>query len=234
MKQEIKETNKENVWVVIAAYNEEKKIGNVISSVLKNGYSHVVVVDDGSKDATAAVAENAGAEVLRHIINRGQGAALKTGMDFAVKSGAEIIVTFDADGQHHAEEIPSLTLPIERGDADVCLGSRFLEKRSNVSWQRRFLLKGGALVIWMFYGIHLTDTHNGFRALKAEVVQKLQLRADRMEHASEIVEQIAKQKIKYKEVPVTITYSDYSLQKGQRSTAALTILWDMFKGKILR
>ncbi|MBI5073049.1 glycosyltransferase family 2 protein [Candidatus Woesearchaeota archaeon] len=230
----MQETNKEQVWVVIAAYNEEKRIGNVISSILKNGYSHVVVVDDGSKDATAAVAENAGAEVLCHIMNRGQGASLKTGMDFAVRSGAKIVVTFDADGQHHAEEIPLLTMPIERGEVEACLGSRFLEKESNVSWHRKFLLKGGAVIIWMFYGIHLTDTHNGFRALKAEAVQKLQLCADRMEHASEILEQIAKQKIKYKEVPVTITYTDYSLQKGQRSTAALAILWNMIRSKILR
>ncbi len=229
-----KEIDKEQVWVVIAAYNEEKRIGAVVSSVVKNGYSQVVVVDDGSSDATGAVAENAGAEVLRHIINRGQGAALKTGIDFALKNNAEIIVTFDADGQHHAEEIPSLTFPIEKGEVDACLGSRFLEKESNVSWHRKFLLKGGALLVWIFYNIHLTDTHNGFRALRAEAAQKIELKADRMEHASEILEQIAKQKIKYKEVPVTITYTDYSLQKGQRSRAAVTILWNMIKSKIMR
>ena len=229
-----KESNKETVWVVIAAYNEEKRIGAVVSSVLNTGYNHVVVVDDGSKDATNIVAQNAGAEVLRHIINRGQGAALKTGIDFALDQGADIIVTFDADGQHQAEEISALTKPIEAGEVDAVLGSRFLEKKSNVSWHRSLLLKGGAILVWLFYGIHLTDTHNGFRAFSVQAVQKLQLRADRMEHASEILEQIAKQKISYKEVPVTITYSEYSLEKGQRSTAALTILWNMIKSKILR
>lgn len=229
-----KQTNKEHIWVVIAAYNEEKKIEAVISSVLKQGYVHVVVVDDGSVDVTSAIAKNAGAEVLCHSINRGQGAALKTGMDFALKNGAEIIVTFDADGQHHAEEIPLLIRPIEEGVVDVSLGSRFLEKESNASLQRKFLLKAGAFLIWIFYGIHLTDSHNGFRALSAQAAKKLELRSDRMEHASEILEQIARQKIKYKEVPVTITYTDYSLQKGQRSTAAVTILWNMIKGKLLR
>ena len=229
-----KQATKDNIWIVIAAYNEEKRIGDVVSSIARNGYAHIIVADDGSRDATGIVAENAGAVVLRHIVNRGQGAALKTGMDFAVKNAAEIIVTFDADGQHHAEEIESLTKLIEAGDVDVCLGSRFLEKKSNVSWHRKIMLKGGASIIWFFYGIRLTDTHNGFRALRREAVQRLQLRADRMEHASEILEQIAKQKIRYKEVPVTITYSEYSLEKGQHSTAALTILWNMIKGKLLK
>ena len=229
-----KQAIKDNIWVVIAAYNEEKRIGDVVSSIARNGYTHIIVADDGSRDATGIVAENAGAVVLRHIVNRGQGAALKTGMDFAVKNGAEIVVTFDADGQHHAEEIESLTKLIEAGEVDVCLGSRFLEKKSNVSWHRKIMLKGGAAIIWFFYGIRLTDTHNGFRALRREAVQRLQLRADRMEHASEILEQIAKQKISYTEVPVTITYSEYSLEKGQHSTAALTILWNMIKSKLLR
>lgn len=225
---------KSKVWVVIAAYNEEKRVASVIDSLQKNEYKNIVVVDDGSRDATADSAERAGAVVLRHIINRGQGASLKTGIDFAVKNNAHIIVTFDADGQHQAEEIETLTTPIFAGECDACLGSRFLKKKSNVPWHRKAVLQAGALIIWVFYGIRLTDTHNGFRALSREAVQKLDLRADRMEHASEIVEQIAKQRIKYKEIPVTIIYSEYSLQKGQRSTAALTILWNMIKSKVLR
>ena len=223
-----------HIWIVIAAYNEEKKIRQVILSLQENKYQNIVVVDDCSTDATAAVAEAAGAVVLRHIINRGQGAALKTGMEYALQNNAEIIVTFDADGQHHVEEIPRLTGPIEKMEVDACLGSRFLDNNSTMSWHRKLMLKGGALIIWLFYGIKLTDSHNGFRALRREAVQKLELKADRMDHASEIVEQIAKQNIKFKEIPVTITYTDYSLQKGQHSTAAFGILWNMIKNKVLR
>ncbi len=231
---EKKEQCNDSVWIVIAGYNEEKRIGAVIDGLKKNGYHNIVVVDDGSKDRTGEVAAEAGAIVLRHVINRGQGAALKTGMDFAVKYNAGIIVTFDADGQHHVEEIVRLTIPIQKGEVDACLGSRFLETTSNVPWHRKMILKGGAWIIWLFYGVRLTDSHNGFRAIKGEAVQKLQLKADRMEHASEIVEEIAKRDIKYKEIPVTITYTEYSLQKGQSSLAAFGILWNMIKSKVLK
>lgn len=223
-----------NIWIVIAAYNEEKRITQVIDSLKEQGYQNIVVVDDGSRDKTADVAECAGATVLHHVINRGQGAALKTGMDFALRNNAGIIVTFDADGQHQANEIAVLTAPVQTGEVEAALGSRFLEKKSNVPWHREAMLKGGAFVIWLFYGIQLTDSHNGFRALKKDALQKLELKADRMEHASEILEQIAAKKIKYKEVPVTITYTDYSLQKGQSSLAAFGILWNMIKNKVLR
>ncbi len=231
---EKKEQQNDSIWIVIAGYNEEKRIGTVILDLKKNNYHNIVVVDDGSKDRTSESAADAGAIVLRHVINRGQGAALKTGMDFAVKNNAEIIVTFDADGQHHAEEIPRLTSPIINGEVDACLGSRFLDTSSNVSWHRKVVLKGGAWIIWLFYGIRLTDSHNGFRAIKKEAVQKLEFKADRMEHASEIVEQIGKQNVRYKEIPVTITYTDYSVQKGQSSLAAFGILWNMIKSKVLK
>ena len=228
------ENKKQEVYIVIAAYNEERKIINVITSLQQNGYSSIIVVDDGSKDNTGVNAEKVGAIVIRHPINRGQGAALKTGFDFALGQNAQIIVTFDADGQHKAEEISFLTTPIETGEVEVCLGSRFLGKVSNVSWHRKLLLKGGALIMWLFYGIKLTDSHNGFRAFSVQALAKLDLKEDRMEHASEIVEQIGKKQLSYKEIPVTIVYTDYSLQKGQRSSAAFKILWNMIKNKVLR
>ncbi len=222
------------VWVIIAAYNEEKKISAVIDSIKKQGYANIVVVDDGSEDRTKEAAETAGAYVLQHIVNRGQGAALKTGIDFALQQGTEVLVTFDADGQHQAEEIKRLIEPIQNGTVDVCLGSRFLENTSNVSWHRAFLLKTGALMMQLLYGIHLTDSHNGFRAFSQTAAQKLSLKADRMEHASEILEEIAKNKLRYREIPVTITYTDYSLEKGQSSFAAFEIVWNMLKNKVLR
>ncbi len=235
----IEDTIKNFTWVIIAAYKEEKKICQVITELKKQKYVNIVVVDDGSPDATAEISEQSGAVVLKHIINRGQGAALKTGMDYAIENNAHYIVTFDADGQHQAEEITSLVMPLVKGECEVCLGSRFLNNDSinndsNVSWHREFVLKCGAVVVWLFSGIKLSDSHNGFRAFTIEAAAHLNLSADRMEHASEIIEQLAKQKISYKEIPVTITYSDYSLEKGQSSLAGFTILWNMIKGKLLR
>jgi polyprenyl-phospho-N-acetylgalactosaminyl synthase len=229
-----KNYDKDNVWIIIAAYKEEKKIGEVIQRLKEQKYRNIVVVDDGSPDTTAHAAEQAGATVLTHVINRGQGAALKTGIDYAIKNDADFIVTFDADGQHQAEEISSLIIPIVNGECEAALGSRFLGKESNLPWHRRVVLKGGAFVIWFFSGIRLTDSHNGFRALTTHAASQLDLRSDRMEHASEIVEQIAKKRIMYKEIPVTIKYTDYSLEKGQSSFAAFGILWEMIKGKLLR
>jgi glycosyltransferase involved in cell wall biosynthesis len=223
----------DNVWIVIAAYNEEQKISSVVHSLHKQSYHNIVVVNDGSKDKTADAAASADATVLTHCINRGQGAALKTGIDFALLHNAEYIVTFDADGQHHAEEIQLLLEPLKNAEAEVCLGSRFLNNASNVSWHRKMLLKAGAGIIWFFYGIYLTDSHNGFRAFKRDAIKKLNLKADRMEHASEILEQIAIKKLKYKEIPVTITYTEYSIKKGQSSLAAVEILWDMIKNKLV-
>lgn len=237
MPMEIKnEHEKENIWIIIAAYKEEKKIGSVLSSLQQKGYQNIIVVDDGSFDATTSIAENAGVFALRHIVNRGQGAALQTGIDFALQQNAEFIVTFDADGQHQPEEIPLLVAPLAAEEVEACFGSRFLgqEEKSNVPWHRKMLLKGGAFLMWLFYGIAVTDSHNGFRAFSKTAAQKLHITADRMEHASEILEQIAKHNIPYKEIPVTITYTDYSLQKGQSSFAALNILWNMIKNKVLK
>lgn len=222
------------VWVIIAAYNEEKRIGAVIEGIKKQGYQNIVVVDDASEDNIRAIADATGVHVLHHLANRGQGAALKTGIDFALQHGAEILVTFDADGQHQAEEIKRLLEPIQSGVVDVCLGSRFLDSKSNVSWHRALLLKLGALLMNLLYGIQLTDSHNGFRAFSRTAIQKLVLKADRMEHASEILEEIAKKSLRYKEIPVTITYTDYSLSKGQSSLAAFEIAWNMIKSKVLR
>ena len=115
------------MWVVIPAYNEGKMVGEVVANLVTLGLQ-VVVVDDGSADNTQAVAKSAGAIVLRHVTNRGQGAALQTGIDFVLGQKASVVVTFDADGQHSAEDIPALGATVRDEGADVALGSRFLGK----------------------------------------------------------------------------------------------------------
>lgn len=223
-----------DIAIVIAAYNEQGSVGKVIKDLHKHSYRNVIVIDDGSDDKTAQEAKRAGATVLRHIINRGQGAALQTGISYALKHDAHIIVTFDADGQHHAKDIKRLVKPIEQGKADVCLGSRFLMNTNNAPLVRRIILKGGAISMRQFYGLRLTDSHNGFRALSRKAAQKIQLKSDGMEHASEIIEQIAEHKLRYKEVPNTITYSDKTLAKGQSNSNATRIMMKMVISKLKR
>jgi len=223
------------VYIVIAAYNEKDSIARVIDDLHKHGYKNIIVVDDGSKDNTTQIAERKKVMVLQHILNRGQGAALKTGIDYAVQQGADIIITFDADGQHQAKEIKNLIKPVTSGKAEVALGSRFLKDDSNIPFMRKLLLKGSVLIQRFFYGINLTDAHNGFRALSRKAAQKIEITADRMAHASQIIDEISKKKIRYTEVPVTILYTQYSLKKGTGSfSQALKVLWRMIVDKINR
>ena len=224
------------VFVVIAAFNEEHSVPKVIRELHKAGYKNVVVVDDGSKDKTYEAALDAGATVLQHIVNRGQGAALQTGIDYALEQDADIIVTFDADGQHRVEDIPAMVKPVESGKYDVTFGSRFLTKQSkeNVPFLRKLYLKVGILVLLLFYGVRMTDAHNGFRALSREAAQKIRITADRMAHASEIVEEVHRLKLKYREIPVVIRYTDETLRKGHGSfREGCRILYTMIVKKFL-
>jgi len=218
---------KRKIWFVIPAYNEEKSIGRVLKELKSAGYKYIVVIDDCSKDNTYKEAKKQKVVVLKHIVNRGQGAALRTGIDYALKNGAEYIVTFDSDGQHRVEDLPAMLRPVVKGEVEVTLGSRFL-KKTKMPFSRRVLLKGSVLVQWIFYGVKLTDAHNGYRVLNRKAAQKIEINADRMEHASEIVEEIVKKKIKYKEVPVVIRYTGYSMKKGEGSFfGAIKVLFKM-------
>ncbi len=226
-------------FIVIAAYNEEKSIGSVVERLIKEGYENVVAVNDGSSDGTLRVLEQCAEKhpflrVLSHLINRGQGAALKTGIDHALEQGADIIVTFDADGQHNPKEISQLIAPIKNREVEAVLGSRFLGKKSNIPLFKRAVLKGGILFTWVFSGKKLTDTHNGFRALSRKAAEQIQIRQDRMEHASEIIDEICRKKIPFKEVPVTIIYSDYARQKGQSGLNSVKIAAKLILRRMMR
>lgn len=222
-----------SLFIVIAAYNEAGAIGSVVRE-LRAGYPNVVVVDDGSHDATAQMAHEAGAVVLRHLLNRGQGAALQTGIAYALRAGAELVVTFDADGQHQPSDIPALARPIVAGEVDVCLGSRFLEHGGSVPLGRRMLLAGAIVFTRVTSGLKLSDAHNGLRAFSRKAAEMLDIHLDRMAHASELIDQIRSSGLPYREVPVHIRYTEYSLAKGQRSSAALRVALDYLIGRLLR
>ncbi len=226
-------TRGNNVWVAIAAYHEVEVVADVVAGIKRAGY-RLVVVDDGSTDGTAAAAEKAGACVVRHPINLGQGAALQTGIDFALAQSADVIVTFDADGQHRASEIARLVNALKEQGADFALGSRFLGGSVGMLASRRWLLRAATLFTRMSTGMRLSDTHNGLRAMTRRGVKKIHLRQNRMAHASEILHQIADSKLKYVEVPITITYTAYSRAKGQKLGDFLAILIDLFARRLQR
>lgn len=209
---------KTTIYILIPAFNEEKHVGSVVRSLRIAGYKHIVIVNDGSNDQTEKVAKDAGAEVINHIINRGQGAALRTGIEYLRENiRPEVVVTFDADGQHRAKDIKSLIDPIMHGKYEVALGSRFLSSGTNLSVGRRVILKAAVLFTNLISNTNLTDTHNGLRALSLSALDKIDIRSRGMEHASEIIDDIVKHKLRYVEVPVRVIYSGYSRKKGQRT-----------------
>ena len=222
-----------DVWVILGAFNEASVIAAVVADLRRAAY-RVVVVDDGSSDATADIAAKAGALVIEHPINLGQGAALQTGLDFALRAGAKIIVTFDADGQHRAADIAPLVEALAAENADFALGSRFRGNSVNLPRARRLLLKAATAFTRFTTGLAVTDTHNGLRAMTQRGARCIQLRQNRMAHASEILHQIAASGLKYVEAPVTIEYSAYSLAKGQTLGDSLFILVDLFARRLHR
>jgi polyprenyl-phospho-N-acetylgalactosaminyl synthase len=230
---ELADSVRRTLFVVIAAYNEAAVIERVVRE-LRAEYPNVVVVDDGSSDETARNARSGGAIVLCHLLNRGQGAALQTGISFALQRGAELVVTFDADGQHRVQDVAALAAPIASGDVEICLGSRFLFDADAVPLRRRILLAAAIVFTRLTSGLRLSDAHNGLRAFSRRAAACIDIQLDRMAHASELIDQIRTSGLSYREVPVRIHYTDYSLAKGQRSSAALRVAWDYLIGRLLR
>jgi len=220
------------VAVVIAAYNE----GSVIQETCSNlkitlPSCDVIVVNDGSTDNTHTVLKEISVVTLNHPINLGQGAALQTGISYANKEGYEYIITYDADGQHSAIDAQSMLQHIQANpEIDVVLGSRFLriEDIQKVPRIKQRLLKLATFFTTWTTGLKLTDTHNGLRVLGPKAIQSINLKENGMTHASEFLEQVAKLKLNYIEMPTTIIYTEYSMKKGQKLSNSLNILWDLF------
>ena len=204
------------VFIIIPAYNEGKSIGSVLNNLKSNEYENIVVVNDFSDDNTEEIAVKKGVTVLNHIINRGQGASLATGNEYALRNGADIIVHFDADGQMMAEDIEDMIAPIIKKKAEITIGSRFLGKNSsNMPKSKKIILFLGNLWLRVFYGVKLTDSQCGFRAMSKKAAETIKIKQDKSEHASEILIEIFKKKLKYKEIPVKIKYTNYSQKHTQ-------------------
>ena len=224
---------KSEVWVIIPAFNEAPRIEKSLAGLCER-WPNVVVVDDGSSDETAETARRHPVWLVQHPVNLGQGAALVTGIRFALKHGAEFIITFDADGQHGVEDIDTLLEPLLRGEADIAFGSRFLGGTVGIPKSRRLMLGAAVLLTRVLYGMPVTDAHNGLRAMSRKAAAALRITTNRMEHASEILERVREQHLRWTEVPVTIHYTDESLAKGQRTGAAFHLFIRLILEKLIQ
>lgn len=222
-----------NVYVIVPAFNEQEVIRSVVLDLLRYPY-RVVVVDDGSTPSLkGTLSDIDGLHYIRHKVNLGQGAALQTGIDYALRRNASYIVTFDADGQHAPADIDRLLAPLQNQEAAIALGSRFLAKNMhNATAGRKLLLKTGRLVNYFFTGLYLSDAHNGLRAMTKDAAGKIRLKENRMAHATEILFAIRQHHLVYKEIPAVVTYTSYSKAKGQSVFNSIRIFFDLVLHKL--
>ncbi len=222
----------DDVWLVVPLYNEGAVIGDVVRSA-RQAFPRVVCVDDGSRDDSASRAVAAGAVVVRHPVNLGQGAALQTGFAYALTDPEmRYAVTFDADGQHQVSDVVAMVEKARAENLHVVFGSRFLDDRTSASWPRAAVLRLAALYTNLATHTRLTDAHNGLRVLRRDVLERIEITQNRMAHASEIVAEIGAlridgQPVRYAEMPVHILYTDYSKAKGQSLLNAVNILAEL-------
>lgn len=217
-----------DTWLIVPCYNE----GQVIFDVLKHArgtFPNIVAVNDGSADDSSALIHAAGAHLVNHPLNLGQGAALQTGIEYArAQTGAKYFVTFDADGQHQVKDVVRMVQRLRDEPVDIIVGTRFGQPgaKTQVPWLKRLVLKTAVLLSPRTRRLGLTDAHNGLRAFNRTVAEEIDIRMNGMSHASEIVALIDEHSWRVAEEPVDILYTEYSLAKGQSLINGVNILAD--------
>jgi len=224
-----------NVWIVVPAFNEAGMIGEVIAD-LRSVFSNVVCVDDGSRDDTGEVALRAGAHLVRHPVNLGQGAAIQTGVEYARRQpGAQVFATFDADGQHRVKDLVTMIDRLGTGDVDVVIGTRFGQGVSRPPLLKRVVLQTATRLSPRGRKLGLTDTNNGLRVFNKTVADGLDITMNGMSHATEFIMLIAENRWRVAEEPVEVLYTDYSQSKGQPLLNGVNIIFDGFlRGRMSR
>jgi UDP-N-acetylglucosamine---dolichyl-phosphate N-acetylglucosaminyltransferase len=206
------ETTSKKIYILIPAYNEATVIAGVIKEVQTAGYHNIIVIDDGSADETYALAgKEVGVTALKHFLNRGKGAAAKTGIEAAKLLGADIVVTIDGDGQHNPSDIAKMLEFIQQGN-DVVLGSRLQNPKGMPPWKiaaNHF----GNFCTWLIYGLWVTDSQSGFRAYSKKAINLIETKTDRYEYDSEVIREIHRNQLKFIETPIEVRYTKYSMSK---------------------
>jgi glycosyltransferase involved in cell wall biosynthesis len=230
------DTRYHDVWIIIPAFNEASVIGDVIADV-RSVFGNVVCVDDGSRDDTSDRAHGAGAHVVRHPVNLGQGAAIQTGVEYArSRPGATVFATFDADGQHRVKDVVRMIDRLTAEDLDIVIGTRFGDGTpERMPKLKRLLLPVVAKLSPASRKLRLTDAHNGLRVFDRTVADGLNLTMNGMAHASEFVTLIVENQWRVAEEPVEILYTDYSMSKGQPLVNGVNIIFDgLLRGRMRR
>jgi len=224
------------IFCIIPAYNEGENVLDVLRSI-SSVVDKVVVIDDGSSDNTHRLVSQFITEnqtniyLLRHEINRGQGASLQTGNDFAVKEGADIVVHFDSDGQFLSEEVNEVVRPIIEDGVDIVFGSRFLDKKSSIPFFKKiFILPIARFVNKVLFNATLSDPQSGFRAMNLKSLRVIKIEQDRMAHCSEIIEKAFKNNLKITERPISVIYKNF----GQNFSGGVRVLFDLIFYKIIK
>lgn len=221
----------DKIFIVIPAFNEASIIQDVIDETKKSGYENIILVDDGSSDNTFQKAKEKNVIALRHKINRGKGAAVKTGIEAAKKMDARIAVTMDGDGQHDPTDIQKMIGMLENG-YDVALGTR-LKKPTGMPFYKIIANKIGNFFTWLIYGLWVTDSQSGFRAFSNKALNLIDTKTDRYEYDSEVIREIRRNRLKYVEIPVEVRYTEYSMGKQNKQgfvnglKTVYNIVWDL-------
>jgi glycosyltransferase involved in cell wall biosynthesis len=223
-----------HICVIIPVYNEAQIIEEVLAEINAVGEYIIIVVDDGSYDGSYnRAAACKGVFVLRHKLNRGKGAAVKTGIVVANRLGADVVVTMDGDGQHDPTDISRLVAPIISGEKEVVLGTRRTLK-GEMPFIKIVANKIGNAVTWLLYGMHVSDSQSGFRAYSRHAAHIIDTKADKYEYDSKVIREINNNRLSYTEIPIKVRYTQYSKNKAQKQgfingiKTLIRMIWDIF------
>ena len=218
-----------DIYVIVPAFNEQNVIKDIINNLLKN-FSNVIVINDGSNDKTLEIINDLDIKILSHEINLGVGAAVQTGFDYVSDiPDAKAVITFDADGQHLVDDAIAMAKEILICDEGIIFGTRFPKHSKNIPKVKRIVLKLIAKITDLVTGVTLSDAHNGLKAYKVSTIKELELQFSSYSYESELITQVAKKKIEYKEMSTDIKYTSYSIKKGQKLLNGLLIIEDLLK-----
>jgi len=222
--------NNQAIYIVIPAKDEAPRIGGVLSRIEVLGFQNVIIVNDGSSDDTAAIASSfKNATILNHRLNLGAGAATQTGIKYALKKGAEIIVTLDADHQHQPEDIYALIDTLKKENLDVVIGSRFLRPSNEIPFLRILYNKIGNFISYLFTGLMVSDSQSGMKAFHARFASQFELKSSGFEFCVEIIQHIRMAKAKWGEIPIKVTYTKETQEKGQNLKSGIMMMFRMVR-----
>ncbi len=216
-------------YIVVPAFNEGVRIRRVIRSIKESGYNNIIVIDDGSTDDTAQIAQQNGAVIRRHPLNLGPGASTQTGIEYALSKRAQYIITMDADGQHRSEDLDRLAQKLVEEDLDVVIGSRFIGQANRIPFWRKQFNKVGNFFTFLLSGLYVSDSQSGLKAMSRSFAERLNIEHNGFEFCTEIIQKINAFNADFAEIPVSVRYTRDTMSKGQNFYNGLKMLFNLFK-----